>query len=252
MSEQVGTRNLGRSGDSQRYVIFGPESLRPKADEAGAELMPLAAAAAFEVQGGPAAVRTIYITHPASPGALVPFAEYDEKLAQDKLNEALRIFNTLGASHIITKAYRGRSKSVAARAEAGVKGAIQLKRETSYDVAYEQIGTGGPASDPRPIAYPQEPGFEAACQAVLSNGARSTKIEITKESQFSITGTLGKRFKKFGFELGIEIASEEVRTFVVEATFGPLPKSDPPIDSPVPAAEGQSARSRVKRFRASE
>lgn len=214
-------RQTTTSPAPQRFVVFGDESLEDKTRQSGAELLPLSDARGFDIPGGPAVTRTVYITHPANPRVLVPFAEYDDKLAQDKLNEALRIFNALRASHAIAKAYRGSTRWASATGKstaAGGKGVAKSK--SNYDVAYEQVGTGGRPSDPRPLTYPQEPGFEAACEAVLRNGARRMRIEISRESQFSLNGSIGKRFAKFGLELGATIGSEQVSNFVVEATFG--------------------------------
>lgn len=227
----------------QRFVVFGDESLEAKTRQSGAELLPLSDARTFDIPGGPATTRTVYITHPANPRVLVPFAEYDDKLAQDKLNEALRIFNVLGASHVIAKAYRGSTKWASATGKSSTgSGKAVAKSKSNYDVAYEQVGSGGRPSDPRPLTYPQEPGFEAACEAVLRNGARRMRIEISRESQFSLNGSVGKRFAKFGLDLGASVGSEHVSNFVVEATFGKEPIADLAPEAKAVAPDGLAAR----------
>jgi hypothetical protein len=247
-ASSVRPRPSGTTLDPQRFVVFGDENLEDKTRQAGAELLPLSGAREFEIPGGPAVTRTVYITHPANPRVLVPFAEYDDKLAQDKSNEALRIFNVLGASHVIAKAFRGSTRWASTSAKSTpATGKAVAKSKSNYDVAYEQVGTGGRPSDPRPLTYPQEPGFEAACEAVLRNGATRMRIEISRESQFSLNGNVGKRFAKFGLELGASVGSEHVSNFVVEATFGQQAKPETPGAAAISDAEAGAGRWRKPR-----
>ena len=215
--------------NGQRLVAFYDRPRNSSGDTRGVDLLPIADAQRYVLQG-PAVSRLVYITHPSSEQRLVPFADYDEQLARDKLNEALRVVNCLGASHVIAKAMKGSVTSARGGAGASI-GSLTIGGEKSarWDVAYEQDGTGGRAADPRPLMYPDEPGFEAACVAVLNNGASSVKIEIIRQSQFSVESELAAGLKKAGFQLGVTAEKNRYSVFVIEARFGPLAELPPDL-----------------------
>lgn len=216
------------SRNGQRLVAFYDQPPTKPHDVRGVDLLPISEAHNYTMQG-PAVVKLVYITHPSKERTLVPFADYDEQLVLDKLNEALRVVNCLGASHVVAKSVKGSSTT----ARGGVSGRFVSaggEKATHWDVAYEQKGKGGRAMDPRPLAYPDEPGFEAACVAVLSNGASSVKIEIIRQSQFSVDGELAVSLKKAGFQLGVAAEKTRYSVFLIEAAFGPvIAPSEPPL-----------------------
>ena len=113
----------------------------------------------------------------------MPFATYDEWSLRDRYNEALRIVNTLGASHVGCQSFREAKKR--ARFKVGVKGfggkgGIQKVQNSGFD--YSRTGTGSPARDPRPLQWPHEPGFAAAVEGVLDNKATQVTINIDSSS----------------------------------------------------------------------
>jgi hypothetical protein len=183
----------------------------------------------------PAVTRVVYVTHPSDERRLVPFADYDEELARDRLNEALRVFTELGASRIVARS--NRSDNTRAELHAGKRAVgIQLRgdRQSSWTVAFDHRGTGGAPRDPRPLRYPDEPGVAAACEGVLRLGGQRYKIEIERSTQYGADGELGLRLKKAGFKLGVSGARTQSNVFIIEAVFGSEAVTE--LDSVVEAA----------------
>lgn len=224
----------------QRFVAFFDRPGKAR-DSCGVELLPLSDASQYAVNG-PVAVDTVYVNLPSSDTRLVAFADYDEQVQQDKLNEALRIVNTLGASYVVAQAVRGSSRSVRAGARApGGHASVGRRHDDRSDVKFEQRGTGGQPADPRPLLYPDEPGFEAACLNVLNNGGSYVKIEIQRQSQFSVRGDLAMSLQKAGFKLGASSEKSRSTELVIEAHFGA--NADP---IPETAAQGSAQRAQER------
>ena len=239
MGEQTGTRS-----DGHRLVVFG-EELPKKARGLGIDLVPLGRSHQFDVQDGRPLPNVVYVGHPVRNGVLVPFADYDEQVARDKLQEALRVLNSLGAAEIVAK--EERTNTSESRADGPLKvvnGRFNRKKMVQRKVAYEQHGTGSAPVDPRPLRYPGEPGLDSACEGVLVNGVKTLRIEIISESQFSVDGEIGVMLKKAGLKLGASVQKSELRTFLIQASFkgATLPKDDV-------AAMSEEARGPLKWFR---
>ena len=88
-----------------------------------------------------------------------------------------------------------------------------------WEVAYESEGTGRRPSGPGGIAYPDEPGFQAARIAVLENGARRIRLEIQSQTSFAVGGELAGRLKECGLKLGATSEKYRCNYFLLEAEF---------------------------------
>ena len=83
----------------------------------------------------------------------------------------------------------------------GVAEMTQQRIENSgFD--FRHNGAGSAPRDPRPLRWPDEPGFSAAVISVLENGATEVVINIRSNRTHAIDGTLGVQLKKIGFDLG--------------------------------------------------
>ncbi len=215
-------------------------------DSQGVEQLPVSEARRFSLPG-PVLVKMVYVTHPADESTLVPFAEYDETVMRDKLNEALRVVNELRASRVVAKAVRGDSSGGHAAAAKGLGINFGGGKAAAWDVAYEQNGVGGPPRDPRPLLYPREPGLEAACVAVLNNGARDVRIEIVRQYQLTVEGDLAAGLKKVGFKLGVALDKSKHSVFVIEAKFEALPERPGRKDVPAQTAAARPEKSGWRR-----
>ncbi len=231
----------------QRLVAFYEPKPARSGDQAGVEQLPLLRASTFDIRG-PAVTRVVYVTHPSDERRLVPFADYDEELARDRLNEALRVFTELGASRIVATSNRAdvtRAEVHAGKRSVGMR--IRGDRKSSWTVAFDHRGTGAPPRDPRPLRYPEEPGVEAACEGVLRLGGQRYKIEIERSTQYGADGELGVRLKKAGFSLGVSGARTQSNLFVIEAVFGREAVAE--LDAVVEAAsQDDPSEARVTRW----
>lgn len=152
------------------------------------------------------AVRTslVYVPAPSEAGPfLVPFGEYDDWSLRDRYNEAIRIMNTLGASAIVIETYGEVVVRRGIRAKIRGRGAeLSQQRLENSGFDFRHNGAGSAPRDPRPLRWPNEPGFSAAVSSVLDNGATEVDINIRTNRTHSIDGALGVELKKIGFDLG--------------------------------------------------
>jgi hypothetical protein len=163
----------------------------------------LSAAGSRSAEG---AIRTslVYVRVPSEAGPfLVPFGEYDDWSLRDRYNEAIRIMNTLGASAIDIETYGEVVVRRGVRAKVlGRGGELTQQRIENSGFDFRHNGAGSVPRDPRPLRWPDEPGFSAAVSSVLENGATEVVINIRSNRTHAIDGSLGVELKKIGFDLG--------------------------------------------------
>lgn len=149
-------------------------------------------------------ISLVYVQVPSEAGPfLVPFGEYDEWSLRDRYNEAIRIMNTLGASAITCETYGEVTVRRGLRAKVfGRGGDLTQQRIENSGFDFRHEGAGSAPRDPRPLRWPDEPGFAAAVSSVLENGATEVVINIRSNRTYAIDGALGLDLKKSGLDLG--------------------------------------------------
>lgn len=167
--------------------------------------------------------RLVYVRVDSEVGALlIPFGEYDDWSLRDRYNEAIRIMNTLGAATITCETF-GESvvrRGLRARFKVGSAEMTQQRiKNSGFD--FRHIGTGSAPRDPRPLRWPDEPGFAAAVASVLDNSATEVEINIRSNRAYSINGSLGLQLSKLGFDLGGGVEHSGATTLHISATFQP-------------------------------
>ena len=163
-------------------------------------------ASAAGVRSAEGAVRTslVYVRVPSEAGPfLVPFGEYDawslrDSTTSDQDHEHIR---RLPRSHARPLARWRFGAESAPRF--GV--AVASSPNNALRTADSTFVTPGPAArprDPRPLRWPDEPGFAAAVSSGLKNGASEVVINIRSNRTHAVDGSLGIELKKLGFDLG--------------------------------------------------
>jgi hypothetical protein len=169
------------------------------------------------------AVRTslVYVQVPSEAGPfLVPFGEYDEWSLRDRYNEAIRIMNTLGASAITCETFGEVTVRRGLRAKVfGRGGELAQQRIENSGFDFRHDGAGSAPRDPRPLRWPDEPGFAAAVSSVLENGATEVVINIRSNRTYAIDGALGLELKKAGFDLGGGTQRSGATSLHIRASF---------------------------------
>lgn len=165
---------------------------------------PISAAAGSNAVEGAIRTSMVYVLTSSGVGpVLVPFGEYDDWSLRGRYNEAIRIMNTLGASAITCQTYREVTVRRGIRARiSGRGGELTQQRMENSGFDFTHDGAGSAPRDPRPLLWPDEPGFSAAVSSVLENGATAVDINIRSNRTHAVDGTLGIQLKKLGFELG--------------------------------------------------
>ena len=188
---------------------------------------PMTAAVGVRSVEGAVRPSLVYVSVPSEAGQfLVPFGEYDDWSLRDRYNEAIRIMNTLGASAITCETFREVSTKRKFAIKLFGKGGdlTQLRVENSgFD--FRHVGAGSAPRDPRPLRWPDEPGFSAAVTSVLENGATELVINIKSNRTHSVDGALGVQLKKKGLELGGATQQSGVTSLHIRAGFPPPKKS---------------------------
>ena len=183
--------------------------------------MPIASASGSRSVDGAIRTSLVYISQPSETGPfLVPFGEYDDWSLRDRYNEAIRIMNTLGASSITCETYRELVARRWLRARVLNRGGelVQQRIENSgFD--FRHNGAGSAPRDPRPLRWPDEPGFAAAVSSVLENGATDVVINIKSNRNYALGGELAVRLKKLGFDLGAGTQRSGATSLHIRAAF---------------------------------
>lgn len=209
------------TGSGRQLVSFFQEPLKRSSNSVGVEMLPIEKAKSFLLPG-PAVIGIVYVRHPVDDNELVPFADYDEKLAQDRYNEALRVFTRLGAARIVASSRRQTVNQVGARIGIRKVGAnLGAGRDSGWSLTFDQEGTGGRPVDPRPLRFRDEPMLDAVCDGVLNLGVKKGRIQITRTASLGVDGELGMRLRKAGFKLGVSGTKATVTEFLIEAAFTP-------------------------------
>ncbi len=182
---------------------------------------PMSAASGARSTDGVIRPALVYIRRQSEAGPfLVPFAEYDDWSLRDRYNEAIRIMNTLGAATITCETFREVSarRGLVARVRGqGPELSQQRVENSGFDFRHEGAGSG--PRDPRPLRWPDEPGFAAAVSSVLDNGAREVVINIRSNRSFSVDSGLGASLRKLGFELGASAQRASATSLHIRASF---------------------------------
>jgi hypothetical protein len=219
-----------------------------QANALGIELLPMQQKAEFSL-AGPAVAGVIYVRHPLNFHELVTFADYDERLAQDRYEEALRVFTSLGAARIVATSSRQTAKRRSGRFRLAGNGVVvSASKDASVSLAFDQEGDGGKPVDPRPLRFRDIAGLGQICESVLRNGCKKGRIQITKSSALGIDGDLAGRLQGAGFELGLSGTRSTVTEFVIEAAFTKDAVKD--LDQLAAQAESESRPSRRNARRA--
>lgn len=207
------------AGTGRQLLSFYQNEPRRSSNSLGVELMPIDRANDF-VLPGPAVVGIVYVRHPVDDRELIAFADYDEKLAQDRYNEALRVFTKLGAARIVATSRRQTVNQVSGRLGIRRLGAdLGAGRDAAWSLTFDQEGLGGTPVDPRPLRFRDEPMLDAVCEGVLNLGVKKGRIQITRSATLGVDGEIGLRLKKAGFKLGVSGSRATVTEFIIEAAF---------------------------------
>ncbi|QZY29705.1 hypothetical protein [Nocardioides coralli] len=183
--------------------------------------VPIAAAADRRSVEGAVRTSVVYVERASEAGPfLIPFADYDDWSLRDRYNEAIRIMNTLGASTITCETFREVATRRGLRARVKRRGAeLQQQRLENSGFDFRHNGAGSAPRDPRPLRWPDEPGFAAAVSSVLENAATEVVINIKSNRTHAVDGELGIRLKQLGFELGGGVERSAATSLHIRAGF---------------------------------
>jgi hypothetical protein len=200
---------------------------KPIALKGGVELHQEPMSAAIDTRSSDGAVRSsvVYVRRSTEAGPfLIPFGEYDDWSLRDRYNEAIRIMNTLGASSITCETFREVKSRRGLRAKILARGGeLTQERVENSGFDFRHQGAGSTPRDPRPLRWPDEPGFAAAVSSVLDNAATEVVINIRSNRVHAVDGALGLSLKKSGFELGAEGQRSGATSLHIRAAF-PQPR----------------------------
>jgi hypothetical protein len=182
---------------------------------------PMSSAAGSRSVEGVIRTSLVYVLVPSEAGPfLVPFGVYDEWSLRDRYNEAIRIMNTLGASSIACETFREVAVRRGVRARVLRRGGeLTQQRLENSGFDFRHNGAGSAPRDPRPLRWPDEPGFSVSVTSVLENRATDVDINIRSNRTHAIDGTLGVQLKDFGFDLGGGTQQSGATSLHIRASF---------------------------------
>jgi hypothetical protein len=205
---------------SQLVAFYDEEPLELKG-KVEIDQSPVSSAAGSRSIEGAIRTSVVYVPAPTEAGLLVPFGQYDEWSLRDRYNEAIRIMNTLGAATITCETFG----EATVRRRFGLKvldrggPELEQRRIENSGFDYRHEGAGSAARDPRPLRWPDEPGFAAAVSSVLENGATEVEINIRSNRTHAINGKLGVQLEQLGFDLGGASERSGATSLHIRASF---------------------------------
>lgn len=209
---------------SQLVALYEKDPVQVKGD---VEILQTPRSAISDVRSVEGFLRTslVYVRVPGVSGALlVPFGQYDDWSLRDRYNEAIRIMNSLGAATITCETYGEVSARRGLRVILpGRRGELTQTRIKNSGFDFRHTGAGSTPRDPRPLSWPDEPGFAAAVASVMENGATEVVINIRSTRTHAVDGSLGVQLKGLGFELGGTAQRSAITTLHISASF-PQPR----------------------------
>ena len=210
---------------SQLVAYYDKEPANLKA-QVEIHQMPMAEASGSRSVDGAVRPTLVYVRVLSEAGPfLVPFGEYDDWSLRDRYNEAIRIMNTLGASSITCETFREVAARRSLRLRVAGRGPdLTQQRVENSGFDFRHSGAGSQPRDPRPLRWPDEPGFAAAVSSVLENGATEVVINIRSNGTHAINGSLGVELRKLGFELGGGAQNSGATSLHIRAAFPPARK----------------------------
>lgn len=204
-----------------QLVAYYEEKPRTLKGQVEIHQRPLADAAGVRCIEGAVRSSVVYVQVPSEAGPfLVPFGEYDDWSLRDRYNEAIRIMNTLGASEITCETFGEVAVRRGLRAKIkGHGGAVTQQRIQNSGFDFKHSGAGSAPRDPRPLRWPDEPGFAAAVSSVLDNAATEVVINIRSNRTHATDGALGAELEGVGFDLGGGSQRSAATSLHIRATF---------------------------------
>ncbi len=205
---------------SELVAYYAGEPVRLKG-QVELQQVPIASASIARSSEGAIRPTLVYVAVHRNDGPLlVPFGTYDDWSLRDRYNEAIRIMNTLGAAVITCETFAEVVVRRGIRARLGGKGAeLTQQRRAVSGFDFQHSGQGSHPHDPRPLSWPDEPGFAAAVSSVLENKATVVDINIRSNRTHAVDGELGVRLKDLGFDLGGGFEHSEATSLHIRAEF---------------------------------
>jgi hypothetical protein len=205
---------------SQLVAFYAEEPVEVKG-KIEIDQLPMSSASGTRSVDGALRPALVYVqVHSEAGPFLVPFGDYDEWSLRDRYNEAIRIMNTLGASTITCETFGERSVRRRFGLRLPGRGAeVTQQRIENSGFDFHHDGAGSAPRDPRPLRWPDEPGFAAAVSSVLDNGANNVVINIRSNRKHAVDGSLGVRLKKVGFDLGGGAERSGATSLHIRASF---------------------------------
>ncbi|WP_375504792.1 hypothetical protein [uncultured Jatrophihabitans sp.] len=211
-------------------VVFSDSEPKKNAGQLGLSQLPTAQMSEYQFPAGPASQKIVYIAHPLSAKTLIPFAQFNETIVNDKFNEAVRIMQMLGASEIVSRSVQSDSRAAEVTGRFGkIRAQFGGQRGLNTQTNFHHRGAGSPPEDPAPLRWPSEAGFEAARLGVLKNRSTMVAIEIDSSADFQAESQVAAGLKKLGFSLGVEVKRTRTHSFKITAYF---PGTDGPTYAP--------------------
>lgn len=169
---------------------------------------------------GPVRPGVVYVVAPRTPRPwLIPFASFDEWSLRDRFNEAVRVLTSLGAASVTSRAYGTPPDRTGLLAKAPGRRPLPAPLLTTSGFEFAHTGKRRRPKDPRPLGWPDEPGFAAAVENVLAGATGRIELTLPRHDTHSPDSELGVDLRSLGFELGPVAPPSQVSRVVVTASF---------------------------------
>jgi hypothetical protein len=218
---------VSRFGKRKRveYVTVG--GARIDVSEFGASAVRRIDARAYRFPPGHPQEGVAYVANPVDADVFYTFAEFQQRVFESKVLEAMELLAALGARSVTIHQSAGKQRDVGATIGASVPGAVgvggALERETSSHSEVRYAARFTPSRAPHiPDGlrwYEHEPVWENIATMRLHHGMTEFNFDVRFETNYGVSAELGAKIAGKGVSVGGKVSEFISSTWTMSGQF---------------------------------
>lgn len=207
------------------YVTVG--GARIDVSEFGASAVRPIDAKAYRFPPGHPQEGVAYVGNPVDPDVFYTFAEFQQRVFESKVLEAMELLAGLGARAVTIHQSAGKQRDVGATigvsvpGAVGVGGALEREKSSHNEVSYAARFTPSrPPHVPDGLRwYEHEPVWKNIANMRLHNGMAEFKFNVRFETNYGISAELGAKIAGKGVSVGGKVSEFTSSTWTMSGKF---------------------------------
>ncbi len=172
---------------------------------------------------------TVYVGHPLKAFVYIPLANFHRVLFQEKFNELMQLFSSLGAEKVEIGYVTGYREAFEASGSIDLPVDVPVQIQASASGSREGVAKADLVAHFEPTAqphipddlvwYPYEKTWQQIAQGRLEGGLRKIDVSLRYEDDFGVSGELAAGLELMKFKIGGDFQKHEKTTWRFHGTF---------------------------------